>query len=226
MRGLMSFGLPRPNGDQAVGGLGQSGTGGENAGVGGQSSAAQGGSANGGQGGSTTAGSDAGVNVEVLRSQLSAVTVPDITDSEYAAFISDSNTFGLELYQQLNVDQSLTTKNGVFSPTSAQLALAMTYGAAVGDTATAMKATLHDNLGAAKYHVGSNRLQRDLASRNYSQADSYGYTRRIELAPANSLWTDRTLSIKTTYLVLSPQTPANERVVSLNRANVRLCASR
>jgi serpin B len=170
--------------------------------------ATQGGSTSMGQGGSaatSTGGNSSTIEVSVDRSQLSVVTTPDISDSEYAAFISDSNAFGLELLQKLNADQGLTTKNGVFSPTSAQLALAMTYGAAVGDTATAMKATLHDNLGATKYHAGCNRLQRDLASRNYNVTDSNGYTRRIELAPANSLWTDRTMSIKTAFLDLLGQ---------------------
>ena len=140
-----------------------------------------------------------------LRSDSPAVTTPDISDTDYASFIADSNTFGLGLYQQVNSDLALTAKNGVFSPVSAQLALAMTYGGAAGDTATAMKSTLRDNLSAGLYHVATNRLQRDLASRNYTRTDSYGYTWRIELLPANSLWIDNTFSVKTTFLDLLSQ---------------------
>ena len=142
---------------------------------------------------------------ELSRSQVPPETNPDISDSDYATFISNSNDFGLALYQRMNSDLSLTSKNGVFSPASAQLALAMTYGAAAGDTAAAMKTMLRDTLGADKYHMASNRLERDLASRNYSATDQYGYTRRIEIAPANSLWTDRTMTIKTPYLDLLSQ---------------------
>jgi serpin B len=144
-------------------------------------------------------------HVDLKRSQVPPVTNPDVSDGDYAAFIADANSFGLGLHQRLNQDLSLTATNGVFSPASAQLALAMTYGAAVGDTAAAMKSTLRDNLGAEKYHLACNRLQRDLASRNYSRTDNQGYTWRIELLPANSLWTDRTLSIKTPFLDLLSQ---------------------
>ncbi len=143
--------------------------------------------------------------VDLSRSQVSPVTNPAISDAEYASFIADSNAFGLGLHQRMNQDLSLTTTNGVFSPASAQLALAMAYGAALGETATAMKSTLHDNLGPEKYHLANNRLQRDLASRNYSRTDGQGYTWRIELLPANSLWTDRTMSIKTPFLDLLSQ---------------------
>ncbi len=143
--------------------------------------------------------------VELSRSQVPAITNPEISDAEYATFIADANAFGLGLHQRLNQDLALTAKNGVFSPTSAQLALAMTYGAAVGETAAAMKTTLRDNLGPEKYHAASNRLQRELASRNYSRTDNQGYTWRIELLPANSLWADRTLSIKTPFLDLLSQ---------------------
>jgi serpin B len=142
-----------------------------------------------------------GANAELTRSNAPAVTNPDITDAEYATFIADANDFGLALYQQTNSDLGLTAQNGVFSPVSAQLALAMTYGAAAGDTAAAMKSTLRDTLGADKYHAGCNRLQRDLAARNYDTTAPYGEL-RIELSPANSLWTDRTMSIKTPYLDL------------------------
>lgn len=141
-------------------------------------------------------------NAELTRSDVPAVTNPDVTDAEYATFIADSNDFGLALYQRMNSDLGLTAQNGVFSPTSAQLALAMTYGAAAGDTAAAMQSTLKDTLGSGKYHAACNRLQRDLAARNYDYTDPQGYEWRIELSPANSLWTDRTMAIKTPYLDL------------------------
>jgi serpin B len=48
-------------------------------------------------------------------------------------------------------------------------------------------------------------LMRELASRNYTNTDSQGYVRRIELAPANSLWVDKTVVVKTPYLELLGQ---------------------
>jgi serpin B len=144
-------------------------------------------------------------NAELTRSSVPAVTNPDITDEEYATFIADANDFGLALYQQMNGDLGLAAQNDVFSPASAQLALAMTYGAAAGETAAAMKTTLRDTVGSNKYHAACNRLQRDLASRNASGTNSRGFSWRIELSPANSLWTDRTVAVKTPYLDLLSQ---------------------
>jgi serpin B len=137
---------------------------------------------------------------DFLRSNNPAVTNPAISDTDYASFIADSNRFGLELYQKVNA--STADKNSVFSPVSAELALAMAYGGATDAAAAAMKATLHDNLAMGQYHVACNRLQRDLLSRNYSHDFGSGNVYRIELAPANSLWIDLTFSVKTPFLDL------------------------
>ena len=142
---------------------------------------------------------------EYVRSNTPADSNPGISDTDYANFIADSNRFGLELYQRINSDLSLTDRNGVFSPASVELALAMTYVGAEGDTAAAMKSTLHDNLGSGVYHVACNRLQRDLLSRNYTHDFGGGNVHRIELAPANSLWTDLTFTVKNAYLDLLSQ---------------------
>jgi serpin B len=173
-------------------------------------------SAEGGNGGTdtTTGGSGSSIggssttpqNAEEVRSDVPAVTTPDISDGEYASFITSINAFGLDLNQKLTVDSNLVAKNSVFSPTSAQLALAMTYGGAVGATATAMQTALRDSFGDLKYHAGCNRLLRDLAARNYSTTNSAGVVvDRVELVPSNSLWTERTMAIKTPFLDLLSQ---------------------
>ncbi|HMA94724.1 MAG TPA: serpin family protein [Polyangiaceae bacterium] len=160
-----------------------------------------------GVGGATTGGAPAAGGVagqaseDDLRADIEPITTPDISDSEYAAFIADANAFGLDLTQRVEVTNALTSKNAVFSPVSAQIALAMAYAGAAGETATAMATTLHDTVGPAKYHAGSNRLLRDLASRNGQVSPrSSSQPLRIELSPANSLWVERTLSIKTPFL--------------------------
>ena len=148
------------------------------------------------QGGTATGGSTAAAQVGELHSDTPADTNPDITDAEYATFIANANDFGLTLYQGVNAG----TTNAVFSPTSAQLALGMTYAGAVGDTAAGMQTALHDSLGSTKYFAGCNRLLSDLASRNLSLTDAGNNTLRVELAPANSLWADLTVSVKTPFL--------------------------
>jgi serpin B len=143
--------------------------------------------------------------VEWQESNVDPITTPDISDTEYASFIADANTFGLQLAQKVESSNSLTAKNAVFSPNSAQIALAMTYAAAANDTAAAMKTTLRDNLGSAKYHAGCNRMLRELSSRNYTGKDSANQDLRVELTPANSLWAERTISVKTSFLDLLRQ---------------------
>ena len=168
--------------------------------VGGSTSAGQGGTtaAQGGTANDNTAGGTTAAQWSVLNSDA-GLTQPDISDDDYATFINDANDFGLTLYQDVNTGSS-AQQNGVFSPTSAQLALGMTYAGAVGDTAAGMKTALHDSLGSTKYFAGCNRLLRDLASRNLTVTDYANNTKRIELAPANSLWTDLTVPVKTTFL--------------------------
>jgi serpin B len=184
-----------------AGGGGQSGqtAGGATSSSGGSSALPNGGATAG------TSGAGGASSAESLRSALPAITNPDISDTDYAAFITSVNTFGLALGQNVTTSNSLTTANSVFSPTSAQLALAMAYGGAVGSTAAAMKTTLGDTFASGTYHAGCNRMLRDLASRNYSMTDWAGNLKRIELAPANSLWAERTLSIKSGFLDLLSQ---------------------
>jgi serpin B len=140
---------------------------------------------------------------ELIRSEVAPEEHPEIADADYAAFIAGANRFGLELGQQVVDTRSLDkTRNGVFSPLSALIALSMTYAAAEGDVANAMKTALHDELGAEKYHVAQNRMLRELASYNYEGAHTVDQTKRVEVALANSLWADRSAGIKTSFLDL------------------------
>jgi serpin B len=137
----------------------------------------------------------------LARSDVAPDTTPDISDTDFAAFIASANEFGLDLAQQVASTGALDkTKNGVFSPISALTALAMAYAGAEGDVAAAMKRALHDELAAEQYHVAQNRLMRELQGYNYSSLDEFGEPVRVELAPANSLWADKTAGIKTLFL--------------------------
>ena len=152
--------------------------------------------------GETTGGTAGASNADVAieRSDLPAITTPDINDADYAAFIGDTNGFGLELGQRLAERDGTAANNGVFSPVSVSLALGMTYAGAAGDTLAAMKATLRDNLASGRYHVAHNRLLRDLGSRAYSGTDGMGNALRLELSPANSVWAERTVVLGKPFL--------------------------
>lgn len=184
---------------QSSGGSSALSTGGVTQGSGGSSTVSTGGAA----AGATTTGGTA--SSELLRSTLPPVTSPAISDSDYATFIADANAFGLALGQNVTTLNSLTTANSVFSPMSAQIALAMAYGGAVGDTASAMQTTLDDTLGINTYQAGCNRLLRDLGSRNTSTTDYAGNSYNIVLTPANSFWVDRTVTVKSSFLDLLSQ---------------------
>ncbi|MGC4069679.1 MAG: TrmO family methyltransferase [Polyangiaceae bacterium] len=140
---------------------------------------------------------------ELTRSEVAPEENPAIDDTDYATFIASANRFGLELAQEV-IDTGVlsATKNGVFSPVSALVALSMSYGAAEGDVATAMRATLHDGFGTEKYHVAQNRMLRELKSYDYEGRDAEGQTMRVEVAPVNSLWAERSAGIKTPFLDL------------------------
>jgi serpin B len=143
---------------------------------------------------------------ELTKSNIAPDTLPDISDTDYAAFVNSANQFGLELAQEVTNSNSTTkTKNGVFSPISALMSLAMLYGGAENEVAAAMKATLHDELPAGQYHVAQNRLRRELQSYNYEGSGSSGETLRIEIEPANSLFAEKTVAIKSAFLDLLGQ---------------------
>jgi serpin B len=138
--------------------------------------------------------------IEESHSLVPADEHPDISDAEYATYIAGANRFGLELAQTYATLSHTVNSNAVFSPNSAQVALAMAYAGAVGNAAEAMRSSLHDPFGTALYHVATNRMLRELASRAYVGQDAAKNEVRVQLSHANSIWGDRSLSVKTPFL--------------------------
>jgi serpin B len=155
--------------------------------------------------GGSTASYAGAAGTTVVRSNVPPDTNPDISDTDYAPFIEGVNRFGLELSQAYTDTKGDAQANYIFSPSSAQVALAMLYGGAVGAAATAMQSTLHDQLPAGKYHVATNRMMRELQSRAYVGKDTKGNDVRIELDYANSLWADYSVGLKNPFLDLLSQ---------------------
>ncbi len=100
--------------------------------------------------------------------------------------------FGLALYRRaIKGDENLA-----LSPVSLQMALAMAYGGATGETAAEMEAHLgfstdmHEAMGAAMKRYTTPESPKDPV---------------YELAVANRLFTDRKLAVKPTFLALTKQ---------------------
>ena len=156
----------------------------------------------------------------LARSEVAPDTTPDISDTDYAAFIASANEFGLDLAQEtVKLGALDKTKNAVFSPISALTALSMAYAGAEGNVEAAMKVALHDELAAEQYHVAQNRLMRELQSYNYSGLNPEGKEVSVEVAPANSLWAEKTVGIKTPFLdTLSSEYDAGVYLVDFKTA--------
>jgi serine protease inhibitor len=92
--------------------------------------------------------------------------------------IQADNTFGITLFQQV-LNHDTTTANVFVSPTSAALALAMTYNGAEGDTRTAMETALHKGgLTSEEINTSYQTLIRALIS----------VDPKVTLSVANSIW--------------------------------------
>ena len=83
------------------------------------------------------------VSFRVLKSDVSYITTPDVTNSQLATLVSGNSSFAFNLYQQLKKNN---TGNLFYSPYSISTALAMTYAGAAGDTEKQMSSALHFTL--------------------------------------------------------------------------------
>jgi serpin B len=174
------------SGPATGGSAGQDATGGSGPATGG--SPGLGGSAGeqatGGSGPATGGSAGAQPVVEEARSELPHDTTPDISEADYQAFISNTNDFGFDVFDQLVGDDT----NVVFSPVSTAVALGMTYAGARGDTATQMATALHNDLPDAAFHAAQNQLALDLASRNIAPHETIDGTKSVRLSLVNAAW--------------------------------------
>ena len=180
------------------GGAGQEATGGSAVGTGG--SAEIGGSA-GEDAAAGSAGEVAGSGgvqpvAQEARSALPHDTTPDLSEADYQAFISNTNDFGLDVFEELVGDDT----NVVFSPVSTALALGMTYAGARGDTATQMATAMHNDLPDATFHAAQNQLALDLASRNIAPHETIDGTKSVRLSLVNTPWAQQDYPILSEFL--------------------------
>jgi serpin B len=141
-------------------------------------------------------------SIELARSTLAADAAPNVSDSDYASFVSHMNGFGLDLGQAMAKDNALTEANIVYSPLSASYALAMTYAGAGGQTATELKTMLGDTFADGTFHAAFNRMARALATQVTSRVDSAGVMHSVQFNLADSIFVERTLMLRPAFLDL------------------------
>jgi len=113
---------------------------------------------------------------------------PSSTNERMAELIAGNAAFALDLHEQLTAADDVD--NVFVSPYSISVALAMTYGGAGGDAATAMRDTLGFSLG-EETHPTFGELQDQLDDRATTDAhrsDDQETVDAFQLAVANALW--------------------------------------
>lgn len=112
------------------------------------------------------------------------------SESAVETLVANNTAFAIDLYRQA----SATPGNLAMSPASVSIALGMTYGGAAGQTAAEMKKALRLTLPGAEVHNAFGTL-----ARSWEPKPKQPY----ELAVANRLFGERTLSFKQPYLALT-----------------------
>jgi serpin B len=125
----------------------------------------------------------------------SETSAEQIEPSDSAAIVQGDNQFAVDLYAQLDREQS--GKNLFFSPTSISLALAMTAAGARGPTQSEMAKVLHLDADLAQARVHYCQLLK--------QWNAVGEKRAYQLRVANRLWGQKGYAIRPEFLTLTRQ---------------------
>ncbi len=158
--------------------------------------------------------SDGGVQMAV--SPIARVTA-SAPRADILSVSKGMNAFGTGLYAILT--KSAGSGNVVFSPASIEIALAMTYAGANGDTAAEMAKALHFALQGDALHQGFNSLDSLLESRNWQGKTEDGKDEGVVLKTANSLWGHKDLSFEKVFLdTLAKDYGAGMRLVDYKTA--------
>lgn len=141
-------------------------------------------------------GSKEPASFSVAASDLERELYPEVTDSDYEAFLEGNRRFALDLYQQL-CSKDEEAGNIFYSPYSISVALAMTWAGARGNTADEMADALHFTLEQEEFHPAFNKLDLYLGSLG-QETDDEEFILSIE----NSIWGDGTYTFLDDYLDL------------------------
>ncbi len=129
-------------------------------------------------------GGSSSAAVQVFASQKARLSAASVPAADVLAAAQANNQFGLTAYQALKDLQP--SGNALFSPYSAEVALAMTAQGAKGETLAQMQQTLAFSLPAAQMHPAFGALDLALMSRGSGAAGKDGQPFRLKIA--NSTW--------------------------------------
>lgn len=127
---------------------------------------------------------------------------PDVSSGEIDALVEGQTAFALRLYDRFRRDDP--SANRILSPFSIQVALAMTWAGARGETEIEMAEALSLSLDQDRLHPAVNALSRDLEGRSAPDDATDGPDGETadppELAVANALWPRKGLALREAYL--------------------------
>ena len=129
--------------------------------------------------------------IQVVQSSQPRDTSPDVPSEDLDALVAGNTDFSLALYRTL-IEES---DNLFYSPLSISLALAMTYGGARGETATAMAEAMRFALPDERLHPAFNALDLSLRNRGANPEE-------FELHIANATWGQQDYDFLASYLDL------------------------
>ncbi len=120
------------------------------------------------------------------------------TRADILSAAGSMDSFGADLYAVLA--KSAGSGNLVFSPASIEIALAMTYAGANGETAAEMAKVLHFALQGDALHQSFNGLDALLESRSWQGRNEEGKDEGVLVKTANSLWGQKDMTFEQLFL--------------------------
>lgn len=138
-----------------------------------------------------------GQDFDVVQSNQSRDTSPNVTSAEQSELAADDLSFAIDLYKKVATDDS---QNLFYSPYSISLALAMTFNGANGVTAQQMAQALHFSLPLDRLNAAFDSVDLALATRKNALTDDGKQTKGFELNVADSLWADKTLTMQQPFV--------------------------
>ena len=155
-------------------------------------------------------------NVRVVASDLERRS-PVVAGEDLQVLYSGMRELAFDLYAR----QARVKENLVMSPASIQIALAMTYAGARGETASQMAQALRFALPEKRLHAALNTVDAMLASRNRSHPPGHdGKERKVELSIANALWGQDGLAFQQPFLdTLATEYSSEMKMVDFKKAS-------